>query len=407
MISWFRQEYPVLSQDAAHARVLTGHPAFTVHRPLPQPMDTARQRLARSFLAGSTLTSGRDVVRALGAVQAQDYDGAKWALSMRTSGATDTSIEGEFAAGRILRTHVLRPTWHFVDPADIRWMLALTGPRIAKTMASYDRKLELDETVYRRSHAAIEKALRGGVHLTRTELKAILAPAGVGSLGVQRAAHLMMRAELDGLICSGPRRGKQFTYALLDERVPPETPIDRDEALLRLTRSYFRSRSPATASDFGWWSGLAMVDVRRGLEIAAAELEKQSVDGDTYWSMGTNAPRSKASAHLLPNYDEFFIGYRNRSAIGKRLRSVKAVTGGSALIANVVAMDGQLVGGWRRTVERDRVTLQLKLLTSLSAPEQKRLLREVGRYASFVERPVELRGLGARRLVPAGNAMRD
>ena len=363
-------------------------------------MDIARQRLSRTFLAGSTWTSGRDVVRALGAVQAQDYEGAKWALSQRTRAATDSLIEREFASGEILRTHVLRPTWHFVDPTDIRWMLALTGPRIAKSMASYDRKLELDDTVYRRSHAAIENALRGGIHLTRTELRAILEHAGVNTLGVQRAAHLMMRAELDALICSGARRGKQFTYALLDERVPAVAPIDRDEALLRLTRSYFRGRSPATANDFGWWSGLAMVDVKRGLEIAGAELEKMMIEGDAYWAIGDNSvPRPKPSAHLLPNYDEFFIGYRNRSAIGKRLKSVKAVTGGNALIAHVVALDGQLVGGWRRTVERDAVVLNLKLLTRLSAPEQKRLLREAGRFASFVGAPVELRGLGAKRRV--------
>src|SRR5688572_30966287 len=188
-------------------------------------MDIARQRLARTFLANRQWSSGRDVVRAVGAVQAQDYEGAKWALSQRTTGATDASIEREFESGQILRTHVLRPTWHFVVPTDIRWMLALTGPRIMAAMASYDRKLELDATVFRRSHAALTKALRDGTYLTRTELKTVLAKAKVGTLGVQRTAHMMMHAELDAVVCSGPRRGKQFTYALLDERVPPAAPL--------------------------------------------------------------------------------------------------------------------------------------------------------------------------------------
>jgi hypothetical protein len=356
-------------------------------------MDIARQRLNRSFLINRPFTTGRDVVRALGAVQAQDYDGAKWALSQRTSGLTDDAIEREFASGAILRTHVLRPTWHFVDPADIRWMLALTAPRVMQAMASYDRKLELDAKVYRRSHAALLKALRDGAHLTRTELKVVLSKAKVGTLGVQRTAHLMMRAELESVICSGPRRGKQFTYALLDERVPPAAPLQRDEALLELTRRYFRGRSPATARDFGWWSGLAMADVRRGIDLARDKLEPVTIDDETYWIGGEPASRPKPTAHLLPNYDEFFIGYRDRSASGVRLDSVKAVTGGNALIANVITMDGQLVGGWRRTLGTDRIRLDLNVLTRLSAAEQKRFVAEVRRYESFAGKAVEVRGL--------------
>lgn len=362
-------------------------------------MDIARQRLARSFLVGSPWSSGHEVVRALGAVQAQDYDGAKWALSRRTSGVTDEEIEREFAAGNILRTHVLRPTWHFVDPADIRWLLALTGPRVMQSLASYDRKLGLTPAVYRRSNAAIVDALRDGAHLARTELKAVLARARVGPLDVQRSAHLMLRAELDALVCSGPRRGKQFTYALLDDRVPPVAPLSRDEALLELTRRYFRTHSPATAHDFAWWSGLSMADVKRGVDLARHDLEPVTVDGQSYWIAGPPAPRPKPSAHLLPNYDEYFIGHRDRSAIGRRLTSVKAVTGGNFLITHVVVIDGQLVGSWRRAPGRDAIRLDLKLLTRVTSAERDRLLREVRRYESFAGRPVELHGLGPRRAV--------
>ena len=359
-------------------------------------MDIARQRLHRTFLVDRRWTTGSDVVRALGAVQAQDYEGAKWALSMRTTAATDAAIEREFDSGAILRTHVLRPTWHFVDPTDIRWMLALTGPRVMKTMATYDRKLGLDERVFRRSNAALTKALRDA-DLTRTELKAVLepkvGPLGGGVAGVQRTAHLMMRAELEGVICSGPRRGKQFTYALLDRRVRSAAILDRDEALLELTRRYFRTRSPATPQDFSWWSGLPMADVRRGIDLARAELESVSIDNVAYWVHGDTPSRAKPSAWLLPNYDEFFIGYRDRSAIGVRLDSVKSVTGGNALIANVIALDGQLVGGWRRTLGTDRIRLDLQVLTRLSAAEQKRLLSEVRRYEAFAGKPVTVNGL--------------
>lgn len=354
-------------------------------------MDIARQRLARSFLAGTPWSTGREVVRAMGAVQAQDYDGAKWALSQRTSGATDDALEREFAAGAFLRTHVLRPTWHFVDPADIRWMLALTGPRVARHMAPYNRHLELDDRVFRRSNAAIERALRDGACLTRADLKTVLSRARLGTLGVQRTAHIMMRAELDGLVCSGPRRGKQFTYALLDRRAPPAPERDRDEALLELTRRYFATRSPATARDFSWWSGLPMPDAKRGIELARGGLEPVTIDGQSYWVAGDAPRRVGPTAHLLPNYDEFFIGYRDRSAIGKRLGSIQAVTGGSALIAHVVAFDGQLVGGWKRTVAGDTVRLVLTLLTRLAPAELNRLNAAVRRYASFSGRNLELK----------------
>jgi len=369
---------------------------FTFTRLRIAQMDIARQRLHRTFLVDRRWTTGSDVVRALGAVQAQDYEGAKWALSMRTTAATDAAIEREFESGAILRTHVLRPTWHFVDPTDIRWMLALTGPRVMKTMATYDRKLGLDERVFRRSNAALTKALRDA-DLTRTELKAVLepkvGPLGGGVAGVQRTAHLMMRAELEGVICSGPRRGKQFTYALLDRRVRSAAILDRDEALLELTRRYFRTRSPATPQDFSWWSGLPMADVRRGIDLARAELESVSIDNVAYWVHGDTPSRAKPSAWLLPNYDEFFIGYRDRSAIGVRLDSVKSVTGGNALIANVIAMDGQLVGGWRRTLGTDRIRLDLQVLARLSVAEQKRLLAEVRRYEAFAGKPVTVNGL--------------
>ena len=354
-------------------------------------MDIARQRLVRSFLNGSPFTAGREVVRTLGAVQAQDYDGAKWALAQRTrAGMTDQALEQEFAAGHIVRTHVLRPTWHFVDPLDIRWMLALTGPRIMASMAPYNRHLELDAATFRRTNAAIAKALRDGKSLTRAELKAVLGETKPGTLGVQRVAHIMMQAELEALICSGPRRGRESTYALLDERVPAAPPLERDEALLKLTRCYFRTRAPATAQDFSWWSGLKMADVRRGIDLARSELESATIDGVEYWSNGDPPARPKPLAHMLPNYDELFIGYRDRSAMGQRLKSVKAVTGGSALIANVIFMDAQLVGGWRRSPGKDAIRLKVEILAPLNGAEEKRLMAEVRRYESFLGKPVEL-----------------
>ena len=186
-------------------------------------------------------------MRWLGAVQAQVYGDAKWALGLRMQRSADAQIEAAFSEGRILRTHVMRPTWHFVAPADIRWMLALTAPRVSAAMAPYNRRLELDATVFRRSQRAIVRALSGGHQLTRQELKVVLQRGGVQADGVQRLAHIVMQAELDAVICSGARRGKQFTYALLDERVPMSRPRSREDAVAELARRYFTSRSRASA----------------------------------------------------------------------------------------------------------------------------------------------------------------
>src|SRR5690242_12008135 len=203
-------------------------------------------RVCNQRLQSSEFQRPVEVVRWLGAVQAQDFYGAKWALGLRMVEATHETIEDAFNGGEILRTHVMRPTWHFVAPEDIRWLLALTAPRVNVRCGPNYRKYELDEATLRRSNKILTKALQGGKHLTRAEIKATLNRSGVAADDVVRLAHILLRAELDGVVCSGPRMGKQFTYALLEERVPAAKPLARDEALAKLALTYFRSHGPAT-----------------------------------------------------------------------------------------------------------------------------------------------------------------
>src|SRR2546428_1952451 len=207
--------------------------------------DIARQRLQSQRLVGTKFESPRDAVAWLVAVQAQDYPAAKWAVGHRLRSATDDDLERAFTRGDILRTHLLRPTWHFVTPADIRWLLMLTGPRVHVANAHMYRRLGLGRSIFNRSAKALAQALQGGHHLTRNELRAVLQRAGIAVRDNLRMTHLMMRAELDGVICSGPRRGKQFTYGLLDERAPSARTLARDEALAELSRRYFQTRGPA------------------------------------------------------------------------------------------------------------------------------------------------------------------
>jgi winged helix DNA-binding protein len=351
----------------------------------------ARRRLANQHLVSPTLRGAEDVVRALGAVQSQDYAGAKWAIAQRTKGrgVTDSHLERTFAAGTILRTHVLRPTWHFVLPDDVRWMLDLTAPRVRTAMGFYYRYHELDAAVFRKSHAALERALREGHHLTRAELSAALTRAGVVWSG--RIIGLLLQAELDRVIISGPRRGKQFTYALFDERVPPAPGRDRDEALHDLTRRYFATRGPATVHDFAWWSGLTVADAKRGVESAASFLAQETRDGAAYWhARSSRAPRATRVAHLLPNFDEYFVGFRDRSAIAERLQRVLTAHRVDALMGHVVCVDGQIVGGWARTLGKT-AHVDLRPLVRLTARERTLVRRAAQRFGQFLGLPVSLK----------------
>ena len=353
--------------------------------------EVIRRRLAGQHLTAAGLPSVVDVVRSLGAIQAQDYAGAKWAIAQRARGVTEAVVERLFNEGRILRTHVLRPTWHFVLPEDIRWMLALTGPRVKAAMASTDRRIGLDATVFRRSHDAMAEALRGGVSLTRAELQTVVERAGIPVLSGQRMGHLLMQAELDAVVCSGPRRGSQLTYALFDDRVPPAAGLDRDEALFGLTRRYFTTRGPATPHDFAWWSGLTVSDARRGIDMARTALDSATLDGREVWFPPRALGRVPPSAHLLPNYDEYFIAYRDRSAAAARLGHTRPISGGDASVPHVVFVDGQIVGEWRRVIEQDAVVVELVTSTPLSGAETTRVQRAARAIGSFLERPLRLR----------------
>lgn len=343
-----------------------------------------RRRLAGQFLTGPRARTASEVVRALGAVQAQDYLDAKWALALRTVEERDADVERELDAGRILRTHVLRPTWHFVAAEDIRWILSLSGPRVNAINSYRYHQLELDSALFRKAHKVITRALAGGKHLTRLELAQLLERSRIATGPGNRLAHIVMQAELDGIICSGPRRGKQFTYALLEERVAPTAPIDRDEALGRLALRYFGTRGPATGRDFSWWSGLTMAEVKRAIEVAGSGLDQVTIGGKLHWLIPSASPvNGMPSAHLLPMYDEYFIGLQDRTAMGRHL--------GDPLFALFIFVNGEVVGQWRRTIEVKRVVIELDFLTRITAADERRIAVEARRLGQFLGLPVELR----------------
>ena len=354
-------------------------------------LDIAHQRLHNQLITRRTFEKPGDVVEWLGAVQAQDYAAAKWAVGLRLQGTTDDDIEQAFTRGAILRTHLMRPTWHFVSPADIRWILALTAPRVNAVNAYYYRKLALDDAVFMHSNAVLAKALQGGKQFTRPELASVLQQAGIATDDLQRFTYIMMRAELDGIVCSGARRGKQFTYALLDERAPQARTLDRDEALAEFARRYFTSHGPATLQDFVWWSGLTVADARAGLEMVTSQLMHEVVDGQTYW-FSTSAPPANdlpQTIYLLPNFDEYTVGYTDRSAVIDVSDATKFDTRGNVLNPTIV-MDGRVVGTWKRTLKKDAVIITPSLFAPLNEAETRALAAAANRYGAFLDLPVNV-----------------
>ena len=352
------------------------------------PISTRRLRNQRITRTG--FAAPEQVVDWMGAVQAQEYEPATWALALRMKGnPVRTDIETAFEEGRILRTHVMRPTWHFVTPEAIRWLLDLTGPCVQRRMAVYNRRLELDPPTMTRAAKIFERALRDRQFLTRTELGERLRRAGLEAT-TMRLAHLAMHAELEGVICSGPRRGRQFTYGLIAERAPDARRLERDEALAELARRFLCSHGPATVRDFVWWSGLATADAKRGFEACRAASE--AVDGLTYWSVESSRAGAlrDAAAHLLPIYDEYVVAYRDRAAVPHGPSGITTESGQRVIFQHAAIIDGHIAGTWRTFRGSRGVTVTVTPLRRLKRDERRALADASERYQRFLESPVEV-----------------
>lgn len=346
-------------------------------------MDIVTKRLFNQHLIGRKFTTPEEVVSWLGAVQAQDYPAAKWAVGLRLKDATDAKVEDAVNAGKILRTHIMRPTWHFVKPEDLVWIQKLTSPNVKKLMGHYNRKLELTEKVFAKSTKAISKALRNNQYCTRQELKKLLADIGIMT-DVQRLAHLIMWAELDGLICSGPRKGKQFTYALVEDRVKKNKILDREESLATLATLYFQSHGPAQRRDFAWWSGLSMKDATEAVSLIKTKLTPEEIDNKTYYSMqSTQIQTEKSKAFLLSIYDEYTIAYKDRHDLSEKNDIERMITMGNALTA-VLILNGKVAGTWKRKLKQNTVAVTISPFRTLNNKENEAIEKEVAAFGKFL-----------------------
>ena len=348
------------------------------------------QRLVNQQIAQPVFAHPHEVVRWLGAVQAQDYLGALWAVGLRTPGATEQSIEQALAEKTIVRTWPMRGTIHFVAASDVRWMLELLTPRIVQRSKRRLAQLELDAATISASATVITNALRGGKQIARSDLYTLLEQAQISTEG-QRGIHILNQLAHSQLICFGARAGKQPTFALLDEWAPGAKSLPRDEALETLALRYFTGHGPATLHDFIWWSGLTVADARAGLGAVAAQLGCERHDSqDYYYAQDMPAAPGRSEAFLLPPFDEFLLGYRDRSAVLDAQHAGFVNPGANGIFNPIIVVDGRVVGTWKRVLKRDSVTISFSSFTTSNTLDAAALTATAERYSRFVGKTAQI-----------------
>lgn len=352
--------------------------------------DIIRYRLFNQQIAETKFSKPAEIVSWLVAMQAQEYTMSKWAIGLRLPGSTDQIVEEAFTDGSILRTHLMRPTWHFVTPNDIRWLLRLTAPRVEAFNAFTYRRQELDSKIFKRSNDIIAKTLEGGKQLTRTELQTELKKKKIIADGIRLSA-LMMKAELEGIICSGARRGKQFTYALLEERVAPTKSITKKEALHEFAVRYFTSRGPATVKDFATWSGLSVTEAKEGVAMLSSKFIKEKINDKEYIFIpaALNTNHKIQTSFFMPDYDEYGMGYKDRSAIFNTKVDLSKFKNDNPIFNRMIIIDGKIEGTWKRVIKNNTVNIEAVPFTPLSKIKQQTLKKMIKKYCVFVGKEVE------------------
>jgi len=351
--------------------------------------DISNLRIENQHIIKSEFSIAKDLVSSMGAMQAQDLAMAKWAVGLRLQHSTEKTIEIAYNNGEIIRTHLMRPTWHFVSPEDIYWLLELTAPRIKPTLKARNKQLELTDEIFSKCYRILEKELTNGISLTREELAQLFLLEDIKT-DENRFSHLMIKAELDGLVCSGPLKNKKSTYASLPERVPIKKLLSKDESLYELAKRYFVSHGPATLQDFVWWSGLPVSDARKALEMNKSGLDFEIIESETYWFGNSGLlKRSIPEVHLLPAFDELLISYRDRKAIINAPDNKKAISS-NGIFRPIIVVDGMVCGIWRRLTQKSLTIIEANLFE----PQNKRIVEcienEASLFGTFIGRPIQL-----------------
>jgi hypothetical protein len=340
-------------------------------------LEIAQQRLKAQHVCGGQFSTPLETVESLGAVQAQDYPSAIWAIGLRTKEATFAMVERSIEKRKIVRSTLFRNTIHLVPAADIRWMLKLTSARsrIFIDRIARSNGLDLNENLINRSQDIIATTLHGGNQMTRDDLGAALLENGIQVKGLARLL-ILQRAQVDGLICYGPRQGRKQVFTLIDEWLPSVPHLEHGEALERLSLQYFKGHGPATLHDFSWWSGLQISEARNGLGMVQSKLHQERIGEQTYWSEDGARPDCGYGngIWLLPNFDEYTVGYKDRSAVFDVSNESKAMSArGHIPLENVIVLNGEIIGVWKRRMEKGSPRITTKTFEELDHDQQELL----------------------------------
>ncbi len=355
--------------------------------------DIPALRLLNQSITQRDFTTPQSLVAYMGAIQAQDYPMSIWAIGLRLPQATDATIEAALDAGELVRTHVMRPTWHIVSGNDVRWMLALTGKNIKAAMASHDRNMGIDAAINTKTNDLIAKALEGGQNLTRKEIMAAIERGGIET-NPSRATLFMFNAEIEAICCNGVMRGKEQTYALMDEKVPKGLILSREESLYELAKRYFTSHAPATLPDFHWWSGLSMPDARMGLESIKSDLKSFVFEEKTYF-LPKNTPdtverreipqggKGEQNVFLLPAFDEYCVSYKDRKAVFDPQLQSNAITS-NGIFKPIIVVNGAVQGIWKRSILKNNVAIDFDFFDKNQGVEQGILTGKAEQFKAFL-----------------------
>ena len=348
-------------------------------------------RMGAQRIGASEFTTPLDTVRWMLALQGQDFAGVRWSVGLRHADATDDGVAAALDAGEIVRSWPLRGTLHLVAAEDLGWMLRLTAPRMMVSAARRRASLGIAEADMQRARVAASDALAGRRVLTRDALLATIDAAGV-STGGQRGYHLLWYLAQTGTLVLGPTEGRQQTFALLDEWVPNPRRLEGDEALGELALRYFRSHGPATDRDLARWAGLTLGDVRRGLATCGGRLTTLELGGTTYHlaseTLTLATPPTRAC--LLPGFDEYLLGYRDRTAALAPEHSEAIVPGGNGMFKPTMVVDGEVVGTWGRRLKAGEIVIEPVPFGRLSGRDREGLEEAAGEYGAFIGRPARL-----------------
>lgn len=347
-------------------------------------------RLINQRIAASEFKTAKEIVSWMGAIQAQDYPMSKWAIGLRLAESSDDKIISSVNIGDILRIHVLRPTWHFISSDDIYWMLKLSAPKIKASLKSRHKELELTESIIIKTTGIIEKTLSNGINLTRDELADEFHKAGIRT-DDNRLSHILFRAEMDGLVCSGPVKNNKLTYSLLYERVPGKKDLSRDEALAELANRYFLSRCPATFEDFIWWSNLPVKDAQKAIDFLKPEFRSETIGGARYWipDSFTGDVAKNNSTYLLPAYDEFLISYRDRSSSLALINNKRTISDNGIFHPTIIE-NGQVAGSWKRFIKPNKIIIEPNFFQNPDKKIIHSFSKKAISFGQFLGKPIEV-----------------